>query len=133
MKEGETRTFYLRDERKTPVACVAYVLESGVVTFAVSMHNPMDVFKRSTARNKAIGRLNANSTQYKYAMDFEGSATYRALVQAIADDSALSTATRKAAKLWLRTHPEQEEVDPEIRDAENDHGQRGVINGHIVE
>lgn len=54
--------FYLRDERKFPVACVAVHLAPGAnsIYYAVSTHNPIDPYSRAIARSVALGRLKAN-------------------------------------------------------------------------
>lgn len=58
MKDG-LHTFWLRNEQKHPVTFVAALKEGNVVKYAMATHNPLDKFNRTTARNKAIGRLSA--------------------------------------------------------------------------
>lgn len=58
MKDG-LHTFWLRNEQKHPVTFVAALKEGNVVKYAMATHNPVDKFNRTTARNKAIGRLSA--------------------------------------------------------------------------
>lgn len=51
------RYFWLRDARRNPVACVGSMEESGVVTFALAIHNPKDKFNKVAAKRIVEQRL----------------------------------------------------------------------------
>lgn len=92
------KLFYLRDKHRNPVACVvSEILTPKYVAFAVSTHNPIDLFDRSEARNVAVQRLiEGDVTIIKHQLGVK-----EKIVQAIADDKEFPTRTRVAAKLWL--------------------------------
>jgi hypothetical protein len=64
-KKNEQRVFYIRNQHRQPLACVAPKRsEDGKsVKFALSICNPKDTFLRPTARVKAIARLQAKNPQ----------------------------------------------------------------------
>jgi hypothetical protein len=95
------KIFYLRDERKFPVACVASELLDGgkTVRFAVATHNPADRFDRVRAREVAAGRLHKSKNIAEIARPEVR--IKAAVVTAIMMDESLSTRTRDAARLWL--------------------------------
>ena len=51
------RIKYVRDSRKNPVGCVAYLVEDGQLRMGVASCNPRDPFKKEISRSLAIGRL----------------------------------------------------------------------------
>lgn len=51
------RIKYVRDARKNPVGCIAYVVENGELSVGVASCNPRDPFKKEISRSLAIGRL----------------------------------------------------------------------------
>jgi hypothetical protein len=74
-REEEVTTFWLRDSNKNrvskkddrigsgaPVTLVAYTCKGTDIVYAMSTHNPSDVFNRTNAHNKALGRLKGTST-----------------------------------------------------------------------
>jgi hypothetical protein len=69
------KIFYLRDNRNQLVACVAsdLVLFNGGanVKYALSTHNSLDKFVKSTLRNIAIGRLKTTPDldNFVYSLD----------------------------------------------------------------
>lgn len=92
------RWFYLKDENKFPVACVASELDEDQVKFAVSTHNPLDPFNREMARKVAIGRLTHNKLVGKVPAV---PGIKERIVSQIAMDEKLPTRTVKAANYWL--------------------------------
>lgn len=96
----EVRFFYLRNEERTPVACVASVADSDTVhRYAVSTWNPLDHYNRELARALAFYRLH---TQPSHVSGLTPETNiHEVIVCAIADDSHMPTRTRSAAELHL--------------------------------
>ncbi len=98
------RWFYLKDENKFPVACVASELDEDKVRFAVSTHNPLDPFNREMARRIAIGRL----THRKFTGEVSATPGIKEkIVSYIAQDEKLPTRTVRAANYWLNQRDER--------------------------
>jgi hypothetical protein len=51
------RYYWLRDEKKNPVACIASRKQNGIVEFTVAAHNPIDKFNKRLGREIAVGRF----------------------------------------------------------------------------
>lgn len=63
------RFFYLRDENRFPVACVAHELVDGYVRYAVSTHNPLDTYNKTMAKHIATSRLKIGSSYSNAVLD----------------------------------------------------------------
>jgi hypothetical protein len=99
--------FYLRDENRNPIACVAsdYEFDTNMVVFAVSTHNPRDHFSKDIAKQVAAGRLEVNTNWYTHLPMKKG--IKWDILKHIAFDTSLPAKTRKAATLWLNSHQTQ--------------------------
>jgi len=92
------RWFYLKDENKFPVACVASDKEENMIVFSVSTHNPVDPFDRDVARQVAIGRLTAK----KFAgVVTDETGIKEKIVTKIAASKTLPARAIEAANYWL--------------------------------
>jgi hypothetical protein len=72
MAEAATkhRFFYLRDKDKFPVACVASITNNtDRVQFALSIHNPRDIFDKTRAKEIALDRLRMGKTTGEVEFD----------------------------------------------------------------
>jgi hypothetical protein len=107
--------FYLRDEHRNPVACVASKLADSVpasvhdrpetyVLYAVSTWNPTDAFKKDVAKSVAAGRLEWG----QHRMLRLTPRIKRQIVAEIAHGKDYPKRAREAAGVWLREH----QLDP---------------------
>lgn len=101
------RWFYLRDEHRNPVACVASDLYTDAdkikyAIFAVSTHNPKDHYNKTMAREVAIGRLQKGLGISIPLVP----AVKREIIGCIAHElyQRFPERTKKAARLWLDKH-----------------------------
>jgi len=64
VRDPQPRIYYLRDQQKRPVACIASLRDATTdrVSFAVSTHNPLDPYSRKLGRAIALGRLATKPT-----------------------------------------------------------------------
>lgn len=53
----QVRIKYVRDARKNPVGCVAYVVKDNELKMGIASCNPQDPFKKEISRSLAVGRL----------------------------------------------------------------------------
>lgn len=110
MKDG-IHVFWLRDEHRHPVSCVASKIENGAVKFAVATHNPHDKFNKKTGRNKAIGRLQAalqinpknGELHHKTIPISEGEDPRILVLRAIQEEPRFGISAVKAAQGQLET------------------------------
>jgi hypothetical protein len=63
MKQGP-HVMYVRDEKRFPMACIAYSVQDGDCDWAnvfvgLSIFNPHDKFDKKLGRQRALGRMNA--------------------------------------------------------------------------
>jgi hypothetical protein len=100
MKDG-LHVFWLRNEHRHPVTCVASKLQGDQLTYAVATHNPHDTFNRATGRNKAVGRLNAVQNPATTVQIPEGVDPKVFLLKQIAEDHSSGPLTRLVAKRAL--------------------------------
>jgi hypothetical protein len=108
----EHRIQYLRDSKGQPVGCVAIKIKTAVgrsngvtlVTYQMSVLNPLDRFDRRMARQLALGRL----TEAPLTTTIDHVSPTRrevslAVMSDIKNDSSAPARARKAASLWLRS------------------------------
>ena len=94
--------FYLRNEKNVPVSCVVTMkLHDGAIAYAVSTHNPADVFSKEMARKVAVGRLETGFNNY-HIEPVAGVNVKTQIVEQIAKTKTLPNRARNAAKLWLQ-------------------------------
>lgn len=99
------RWFYLKDENKFPVACVASELMGDAVLFAISTYNPLDRFDREMARKVATGRL--ASKKVLGIVPANEQRIKERIVKAIAGNDQIPARTVRAAKYWLSQRQEK--------------------------
>ena len=98
-----TRIFWLRDQAKRPVACIASRRdEEGKFLFALAACSPKDIFDKARGRNIALGRLE-KSNGHTYSINPKDNPK-RSLMETLASTFGFPTDVQKAAKHWLRTH-----------------------------
>lgn len=98
----EVRFFYLRDEARMPVACVASVADTDtIVRYAVATHNPLDHYNRELARALAFYRLHTQPCHVSGITPDTN--VHETIVCAIADDTKMPTRTRAAATRHMLT------------------------------
>lgn len=102
--QSKNRVMYLRDQHNHPVACVYmnFDRKNGQVNYGLSVLNPQDNFKRSVARQLAIGRMYESPKTVKVTPDANNHVVATAVVLQLIQESA-STPSRavKAARRWL--------------------------------
>jgi hypothetical protein len=54
---SHVRIKYVRDMKKNPVGCIAYMVKDDQISIGVASCNPADTFKKEISRSLAIGRL----------------------------------------------------------------------------
>lgn len=54
---SQVRIKYVRDIKKNPVGCIAYMVKDNQISIGVASCNPVDTFKKEISRSLAIGRL----------------------------------------------------------------------------
>jgi len=119
------QVFFMRNEFRAPVVCVAVVLNApkpnaAKALFAISVHNPHDPFDRELARHVAIQRL----IKYHdvHMVDFGGPGLHRRIATYIASHNFPQRA-REAANLYLmKTH----EITNDPNHINNDHEADGA-------
>lgn len=109
----EHRIQFLRDSKGQPVGCVAIKVKpvtvtghaggTTLVTYQMSVLNPLDQFDRRMARHLALGRLQEAplTTTIDHLMPTRTEIS-RAVMQDIKHDPSAPTRARKAARQWLR-------------------------------
>lgn len=99
------RTFFLRNDKGYPVACIATLIndpkEPSIALFSVATCNPKDQFSKDWGRHIATSRLEKAKG---ISMVKFGSGLHRTIVQKIADTSGYPMRTRRAALSWLASH-----------------------------
>ena len=107
----EHRIQFLRDSKGQPVGCVAIKIKTAVgrtagvtlVTYQMSVLNPLDKFDRRMARQLALGRLvEAPLTTTIDHVSPTRREISQAVMQDLREDAFAPTRARKAASLWLR-------------------------------
>lgn len=95
------RRFYLRDNKNFPVACVVTfkALDSDLVHFGVSSHNPEDKFNRHEAVYYAAKNMEEKETIVTF-----GPGVRKRIVNFIKNSDEYSHRARKAAELWLKNY-----------------------------
>lgn len=109
----EHRIQFLRDSKGQPVGCVAIKIKTSVgryggttlVTYQMSVLNPLDKFDRRMARQLALGRLTEAplTTTIDYPSPSRTEIS-RAVMEDIKHDPSAPTRARKAAKQWLKEY-----------------------------
>lgn len=105
------RFFYLRDENNNPIGCLASQLNEAkdTISFAVSVCNPLDQFKKQQAKEIAAGRL-ALGQGTNVPLNVTKKGTVKRLVMTlIAVDNPVQRA-REAAQRWLDNYKSQEQI-----------------------
>ena len=93
----EIRHFWLRDERRNPVACVAIKLVDSGINYALAIPNPLDRFDKARGREIAVARVEKGRVGFIY----NPSRLKRSVMLAIAGEKALPSRVRRAARGWL--------------------------------
>lgn len=112
------RFFYLRDSNKFPVACVVSTKNvQNQVQFALSIHNPRDVFDRIRAKEIALERLRAGKILGE--VSFEPRSHIKTSIMTViaaseymnhrAKPMRIPDRVRAAANGWLIRHVEAED------------------------
>lgn len=102
MEPSKVKIFYLRDKRRFPVGCVASTLDNNVLAYAVSVHNPKDIFSWKASRNIAEVRL-AHPGRYTGTVEcLSQKSAKQSVMLAILGNKNWPTRARAAAKLWLK-------------------------------
>lgn len=98
------KIMYLRNSNNDAEACIAYTFKkkTGTVTYSFSQVHPMDTFKKSLARQTAVGRLfeGAESHTLEVSPESEPREIMTAVVNHLAAKGKCSY-TRVLAKHWL--------------------------------
>lgn len=116
MQEGKVKLFWLRDEKKFPVACVASTVKDGRIVVALSVHNPADAFNKLRGRQIALARLekfHATNTEvevgtHTFAVSNNQPAPKRVIMSLVHLKQSFPVRVREAASHWLETHPPKE-------------------------
>ena len=95
---------YLRDSQNRPVGCLAISLDRKrrVLSYQLSVRNPLDTFSKSLARQLAMGRLLDKPISMPY--DRKGELSMHHITTTVMTHLAKSDAPAraiKAARLWL--------------------------------
>lgn len=105
------RFFYLRDENNNPIGCLASQLNEAkdTISFAVSVCNPLDQFKKQQAKEIAAGRLVLGSNDWILYNDSTKGKTKQCIMGVLADKEydypqKYSQRVKEAAKRWLDNH-----------------------------
>lgn len=127
-ESNKVRIFFLRNENKFPVACIAstieQVVDGAIVRYAISTHNPKDPYDKKLARSMALERL-AKKKMWVHVREtpFEklvGSSIdlpddpkliKKMMLTEIANEADWPQRVRDAAKLWLSTTSERAKED----------------------
>jgi hypothetical protein len=131
-RSTEMRYFFLRNENKFPVACVAsvYDKEMDAIKFAVSTHNPIDNFNRKRAKQIASERITAGKFLTIHNPDDVKNIKWGICYDIVAEKfpgeqiiegrtgrhqgfkvAYLPERTREAAKLWLKEFQIDKKLD----------------------
>lgn len=105
----EHRFQYLRDAKGQPVGCVAIKIKEAnsldnctVISFQLSVLNPVDKFDRELARSISLARLHEKPSM---AILIGGTGMYRitrTVMIAISSNKTFPARAVKAAKAWLK-------------------------------
>ena len=104
-EKEEIKYFFLRDKKKFPVACIASMREENIVRFAVSTHNPTDIFDKDVARRVAEGRLLRNEVVV-FHVPYESKLVRFRMLNVIAGTQNIKVIperAKQAAKFWVKT------------------------------
>ena len=98
------RFMFLRNANKQPVGCIAVNMSMGLLTYGLSVLNPLDKFDRGLARGIAEGRLNSSSA-YRQILNGATLETMHDISKSVMLDLLINphapSRARKAARLWL--------------------------------
>lgn len=100
------RFFYLRDENNNPIGCLASQLDKAedTVSFAVSVCNPLDQFKKQQAKELAAGRL-ATGKGWTFLSKGKEGKVKQYIMEKIADrENPYPQRVRESAQRWLDNH-----------------------------
>lgn len=100
---NQPKIFYLKDKHDHRVACVASHINGDHIEYAVSTHNPRDVFNREVARQVAVGRLANPHKHNGTVLTIEKAGNIKArLLWDLLKHTDLPTRTRDAARQWIK-------------------------------
>lgn len=100
----DVRFMYLRDQKGSPVGCLAIRADAHTVSYGISVLNPLDDFDRVLARRIAEGRLNTGITRTtNLGVKFNMHEITRQVMTDLYFRKDAPTRARKAAKLWLNS------------------------------
>lgn len=109
----EHRIQFLRDSKGQPIGCVAIKIKTAVgrtagvtlVTYQMSVLNPLDKFDRRMARHLALGRLEeAPLTTTIDHTSPSRTEISKAVMEDIKSDPLAPSRARKAARQWLKEY-----------------------------
>lgn len=106
----DIRIMFLRARHGSAIGCLAIKLHRhteynhGLVSYQMSVLNPLDRFNRSLARHIALGRLVESPHTVKVPIEPSMYEVSQAVMKDIAHDSSVPTRARQAARRWLRTN-----------------------------
>jgi len=94
---------FLRDKNNRPVGCVAYSFSNDrmLLSYGVSVHNPVDSFERSLSRQIALGRLVERPYRLQVSRNLKGHDTVRLIMMDILNNPNMPNRSKKAASNWL--------------------------------
>lgn len=115
MNNMEHRVQYLRNSKGQPVGCVAIKLHQtgkaiNTVTYQVSVLNPEDQFNRQVARQLALGRMVEKPCSVAVKRSASKFDITTAVFGQIQHDTSMPARARKATKMWLDQHPNDEHL-----------------------
>jgi hypothetical protein len=97
--DEKVRTFWIRDPKNNPVACLAtfrdYQTVPNTLLYAVSTYNPIDQFNRKMGRDIAVGRLKSKHCSVIHLKPGEN--IKREVLYQIMSDASLPHRIRNAA------------------------------------
>ena len=107
-----TRFIYLRNEKKTPIACLAvsYNRDSKSVSYGISTQNPKDTFDRTIAKTIATGRLINKPITIDLSSETKITAHIitRRIIENITATNDVPVRTFQAATQWLINSDQQQ-------------------------
>lgn len=98
------KIYWLRNEQRHPVACIASEIEGERLAYGIATFNPKDKFDKERGRHIAMARMEVRP----YYTPLGVNAAYRIMTH-IAASSIMPLRTQVAARLWLDTHIQREE------------------------
>lgn len=102
-----TRLFYLRNEKRFPVACIAtHKNADGSIRYAISVWNPLDTFSKASGRTLAERRC-YNGPWFTVPAGVQNVKVH--IVTELALSAQTSKRARKMAREWLAKRLEEHE------------------------